>query len=181
MNSAKASALFLDRDGVLNELVWRDGRWVSPRTVDEFRLIDGVAAYKALAETLNLSLFVATNQPDISRGRMNRAELDGMLEIVHDALDPVEMLVCPHDDSDGCDCRKPKPGLLIRAAATHGLDLSRSWLVGDSSRDSEAARAAGCRFVGFESGANNFDDGINFPLCKTIDEVGRIISAADVG
>ena len=92
-------------------------------------------------------LIMATNQPDIARGRLTRAEADAMNGYLASKLplDAIEM--CTHDDSDNCDCRKPKPGLLLRAAARDAINLVQSFMVGDRYRDVEAGHEAGCRTI----------------------------------
>ncbi len=140
-------AVFLDRDGVLNRVVWRDGKPASPRSLAELEIAPEAAQALALLKALGFALYVVTNQPDVARGRMARSCLDQM----HDALGAVLPLdgiaVCAHDDIHACDCRKPKPGLLLTLAERHGIDLRRSWMVGDQDRDVACGRAAGCATV----------------------------------
>jgi len=137
-------AVFLDRDGVLNHLVARRGGGLfSPPTAAEFRLVDGVGAMVEGFKAAGYVVLVATNQPDIARGLMAPAELEDMHRRLMAAAAVDEILVCPHDDADGCSCRKPKPGLITQAAARLGLDLGKSYMVGDSAKDMGAAAAAG--------------------------------------
>ena len=136
-------AVFLDRDGVLTEAFVRDGVPSPPRTLAEFRVLPGVAEACSALRQAGFVLVVVTNQPDIARGTQARAELDKMNERLRSLLPLDEICVCPHDDADGCACRKPKPGMLLDAAGRLGLDLARSASVGDRWRDIEAARRAG--------------------------------------
>ncbi len=138
-------AVFLDRDGVLNRLVWRDGKPASPRTPEEFEVEPQAGPSLARLQAAGHLLFVVTNQPDIARGRMERAALDAMHARLAAALPLDAISACLHDDPDGCGCRKPEPGQLLALAERHGLDLSRSWMVGDQDRDVACGRAAGCR------------------------------------
>jgi D-glycero-D-manno-heptose 1,7-bisphosphate phosphatase len=142
-----APAIFLDRDGVLNAVVWRDGKPASPRDLDE--LVIEAEARPALARLAarGYRLFAVTNQPDVPRGKMTRAALERIHDALAAALPLEEIAACLHDNADGCACRKPKPGLILGLAARHDLDLSRSWMVGDQDRDVESAHAAGCRAV----------------------------------
>ena len=103
--------VFLDRDGVLNALVERDGKMVSPRLFQDFRILDGVSEAIQILRQQNYELVVVTNQPDISRGLMLQTELNQMTEAVLE-LGVHQVLICPHSDEDACLCRKPKPGLL---------------------------------------------------------------------
>jgi D-glycero-D-manno-heptose 1,7-bisphosphate phosphatase len=92
-------------------------------------------------------LIVVTNQPDVSRGTQERAEVEGMHAWLKSILPLDDFFVCYHDDSDGCDCRKPKPGLLLQAAERYAIELGSSFLIGDRWRDVDAGSAAGCRTV----------------------------------
>jgi len=140
-------AVFLDRDGVLNRIVWRDGKPASPRVPEEFEIEPQAAAALKALQAAGYALFVVTNQPDIARDRMSQSSLDAMHAHLCTAL-PVEAVsACLHDDADACDCRKPKPGQLLSLARRHGLDLSRSWMIGDQDRDIACGRAAGCATV----------------------------------
>lgn len=136
-------AVFLDRDGVLNEAFVRDGVPVPPRSLEEFRVLPGVAEACTELRRAGFVLVVVTNQPDIARGTQTRAEVDRMHERLHSLVPLDEVCVCPHDDRDACRCRKPRPGLLLDAAERLDLDLARSVSVGDRWRDVEAARRAG--------------------------------------
>lgn len=137
------AAVFLDRDGVLNASRVVDGVPVPPRAVADLQLLDGVVEACTALAGAGLALVVITNQPDVARGTLSRSEVDEMHRLLLDRLPLDAIVVCPHDDADGCTCRKPKPGMILDAAERLGLDLSRSVCVGDRWRDIEAARAAG--------------------------------------
>jgi len=153
-----ARAVFLDRDGVINELVYfpEIGIIDSPLNPDQFRLLPDVAkAIRALNE-LGFKVVVISNQPGIAKGKMNeklfeeiRLKMKRELESKGAHLD-AEYYCFHHPEAvkeeyrANCDCRKPKPGLLFRAASELGLDLSKSFCVGDSLTDVKAGKAAGC-------------------------------------
>ena len=140
-------AIFLDRDGVLNDVVWRDGKPASPRTVDELRIADGaVEAVRALKEAGYLT-FVVTNQPDVRRGKMSAEALDAIHAALVQSVPVDEVRACLHDNADLCDCRKPKAGMLLDLAARWDIDLANSWMVGDMDRDIACGRAAGSRTI----------------------------------
>ena len=145
--SGPRRAVFLDRDGVLNRCEVRDGKPVAPRRVEDFRLLPGVAAATRALKQAGYLLVVVTNQPDLAAGRVAAATVAAMHERLRRSLplDAIEM--CPHGARDACDCRKPKPGLLTRAARDLGISLSDSVLVGDRAGDIAAGRAAGCRTI----------------------------------
>jgi D-glycero-D-manno-heptose 1,7-bisphosphate phosphatase len=140
-------AVFLDRDGVLNEAFVRGGKVRSPDSIAEMAIVPD--APRALGELRRhgFRLILVTNQPDVARARITRQTVDAMNAHLASRvpLDAVE--VCPHDDADRCECRKPKPGMLLRAAERDGLALSQSFMIGDRDRDIEAGRRAGCRTV----------------------------------
>ena len=140
-------AVFLDRDGVLNEAFVRNGVPTPPQSVEDFRLLPGVAGACADLRRLGFVLVVVTNQPDIARGSQTRAEVDRMHHRLRSLVSLDEICVCPHDDSDACACRKPRPGMLLDAAERLDLDLTRSASIGDRWRDIEAARRAGVKAI----------------------------------
>lgn len=145
-------AVFLDRDGVLNEAVVRGGKPYSPASVDEVVISADAPAALASLRQHGYRLIMATNQPDIARKLMPRETVERINRFICDSLpiDAVEM--CEHDDSDNCECRKPRPGLLTRAARRDGIDLAQSFMIGDRWSDIEAGRSAGCRTVLIGSG-----------------------------
>lgn len=140
-------AVFLDRDGVLNDSIVRDGVPHPPANLDEVRHCPGVFDACDAFHGAGLVLVMVTNQPDIARGKTSRAAVDALNAAVCEPLGITHVRVCPHDDDDGCGCRKPKPGLLLGAAAELGLDLSASVMVGDRWRDIDAGAAAGTATV----------------------------------
>lgn len=137
-------AVFFDRDGVINPVVMRGDVVASPRTFDEFTLYDDVAEEMARLKAAGFRIIVVTNQPDIARGKMTVAELERMHALLRAQLPVDDIIVCPHDDSDRCQCRKPLAGMLLAAAEHDGLDVSCSYLIGDSWKDMGAAQRAGC-------------------------------------
>ena len=139
-------AVFLDRDGVLNEVVPRDGQPGSPRSVAELKLAADLSAVTRLTDA-GLLVFIITNQPDIARGHTTTAELERMMALLREHVHIDDYRVCPHQDADGCDCRKPRPGMLHDLARGWHVALDRSFVIGDMWRDVEAARAAGCTSV----------------------------------
>jgi len=142
-------AAFLDRDGVLNvrpaphEYVCR---------VDDFHWLPGAPAAVARVDHDGYLPIVVSNQRGVARGLLTR---DVLLEIerkIQSDLAPYDarvhdFLYCPHEPSDGCGCRKPRPGLLLEAAERHGIDLTESVMIGDSVDDIAAGRAAGCHTI----------------------------------
>jgi D-glycero-D-manno-heptose 1,7-bisphosphate phosphatase len=141
-------AIFFDRDGVLNLLV-SDGSATgrSPRTVDEFEMVNGAEDSVRLASQAGFLPIVITNQPEISRGDLSSEVLDE----IHSRLrarcpEVIDIYACPHTGSD-CNCRKPRSGLLEQAAFEHKIRLHDSWMIGDRWIDVSAGQIAGCRSV----------------------------------
>ena len=137
-------AVFLDRDGVINASVIRDGKPYPPASLEELKILPGVAsAIRALREA-GFAIVVATNQPDVATGIQLREVVEIMHSNLRNELLIDDIRVCYHIDADKCTCRKPKPGMLLAAAHDLEIDLSRSFMVGDRWRDIEAGKAAGC-------------------------------------
>ena len=136
------AAVFLDRDGVLNRAIVRDGKPYPPGSAAEAEVLPGVEEALARLQAGGYALVVVTNQPDVGRGRQTRAEVEAIHAKLGARLPIDEFRVCYHVDADGCACRKPAPGLLLQAPA---YDLRRSIIVGDRWRDIEAGRQAGLR------------------------------------
>lgn len=149
-------AVFLDRDGVLNRPVVGDGRPYPPATAEEFALYPDVAEGATRLKAANFLLVVVTNQPDVGRGTQQRATVEAIHRKLQAAIPEIDRIqVCYHAGErfgEACNCRKPKPGMLIRAAGDLGIDLSSSYLIGDRWRDVDCARAAGCRSVFIDHG-----------------------------
>jgi D-glycero-D-manno-heptose 1,7-bisphosphate phosphatase len=145
MSPALRRAVFLDRDGVINRAIIRDGMPASPRSISELEVLPGVAEALDEFRAAGFVQIVVTNQPDVARGWMARETLDAIHRVLLAQLPIEEIVVCIHDDADHCPCRKPRPGMLCEAAGRWGIDLSRSIMVGDRWRDISAGRAAGCR------------------------------------
>lgn len=137
-------AVFLDRDGVLNPLEHRDGRGRAPVSLEAFRLYPWAGSAVQRLRAAGCVCVVVTNQPEIATGELEPAVLEVMHERLRRETGVDAIYVCPHRDEDQCVCRKPKPGLLLRAARELNLDLAASFLVGDRWRDIGAGEAAGC-------------------------------------
>jgi len=145
-------AVFLDRDGVINESVVVDGKPYPPATLDAFRYIDGIEQAVAALRDAGYRIIVVTNQPDVATGKQERSVVDAMHAKLRSELGVDDVLACFHTDEHCCECRKPKPGMLIEAGKRWKIDFSRSYMVGDRWRDIEAGAAVGCRTVFIDYG-----------------------------
>lgn len=147
MSAAENRAIFFDRDGVINRAVVRNGKPYPPADLDELDIPESVPRLLRMVQEQGFLLIGVTNQPDVARGTQRREVVEAINAKILEILPLTEMLVCYHDDRDQCECRKPKPGLLLSAAAKYGVNLSASFVIGDRWRDVEAGRRAGCRTV----------------------------------
>ena len=148
---ARARAVFLDRDGVLNRALVHDGRPYPPATLEAFEILPGVPEAVRHLHDAGFLTIVVTNQPDVARGTQRREVVEAMNDRLLAAMPIAAILVC-YEDGDDCPRRKPNPGLLLEAAEAHAIDLSASYMVGDRWRDVEAGRRAGCRTVFIDRG-----------------------------
>ena len=181
----KRKAVFLDRDGVLSDLVDRGEncevkgkkvRHTAPWTYAEFRLKPGIGPILEGLRGAGFLAIVATNQPDLTYGLLAREDHERiMTDLRRLPLD--DIFVCPHGRNDGCACKKPKPGMLLRAAEKWNINLASSWMVGDTRSDVKAGGAAGCRTIlirgveaaGGETGNPEF-------VVSNLAEAARVIS-----
>ena len=147
-------AVFLDRDGVLNKLVPRGPQslLVAPRVASEFAFLPGVRPAVGRLRRCGLLVVVVTNQPEIARGRLSADELERMHLRLRSVIPVHAVYTCPHDDDDACYCRKPLPGLILRAVCDWQISLRDSFIIGDSWRDIEAGASAGCATVWIDYG-----------------------------
>lgn len=160
----KSRAVFVDRDGTLNDMVYDETHGVldSPRRPSQVRACKGAALFIKGAKRLGFKVVVVTNQPGIAKNTLTLSELGAVnrelaVQLRKEGARWDALEYCPHHPNGDkkrrakyvktCACRKPKPGLILRAAKSLGLDLGASWMVGDGLNDIQAGRAAGCRTV----------------------------------
>jgi len=140
-------AIFLDRDGVLNNAIIRDHLPYPPRELEELVIPKGVQSALNELKSAGFLLIGATNQPDAVRGKTTQESIILINNALMTQLPLDEIRVCYHDDSDHCHCRKPLPGLLLDAAKEYDIDLTQSYMIGDRWRDIEAGKNAGCKTI----------------------------------
>lgn len=172
-------AVFLDRDGVLNRAVARNGRPHPPATLDAFEILPGVPQALERLRAAGFLLIVVTNQPDVTTGVQDRAVVDAMHDMLRDELGLDDIRTCFHVDADGCACRKPRPGMLLAAARERNIDLARSIMVGDRWRDVAAGRAAGCRTVFIDNGWQERRPDAPDHTVGSLDEAAAVILSFD--
>jgi len=137
-------AVFLDRDGVINRALVRNGLPYPPSNLSELEILPGVHEALHLLHEAGFFLVAVTNQPDVARGVVTRETVEQINQYLKNNLPIDDFRTCFHDSGDACPCRKPLPGSLIESAKLHSIDLTKSFMVGDRWRDIEAGHAAGC-------------------------------------
>ena len=139
-------AIFFDRDGIINEVIMRDGAACSPRAASAFCFKPGICEAFQAAKDGGFLRIIVTNQPDVERGQIPRHEYEAMQTLVRKTLEPDGFEAC--EASSNADPRKkPNPGMLLDATAQLGVDLKNSWIVGDTWKDVQAGRSAGVRSI----------------------------------
>ncbi len=152
MTSSTNRAIFLDRDGVVNRAMVRDGRPYPPSGVDELEILPRVQEALRMFREEGFKIIIITNQPDGSRSPESRGVVEAIHQRMLKALPIDGVKVCYHTDDDRCPCRKPKPGMLHEAAREWSLDLGECYMVGDRWRDIEAGKNAGCKTILIDRG-----------------------------
>ena len=148
-------AVFLDRDGVLVREIVLDGIARAPLRLEDFLILDDAGEQVDRLHRAGFHCVVFTNQPEVSRGLLSPELLDDMHRRLSDVTAVDDILVCPHDDRDGCACRKPRPGMLLEAARRAEINLGDSFVVGDRWRDVDAGRSVGCYSILIERPYSN--------------------------
>ncbi len=140
-------AVFLDRDGVINQTIFRNGKARAPDHLHEFEFFPGVKEAVNLLKDAGYLTIVVTNQPDVARGWQTKEVVDSMNALVIRELGVDDLKVCFHDTGSGCECRKPRPGMLLTSAHEWDIDLALSYMIGDRMGDIEAGNSAGCTSI----------------------------------
>jgi D-glycero-D-manno-heptose 1,7-bisphosphate phosphatase len=140
-------AVFLDRDGVLNEPIIRNGKAYAPLSLEDFRLVVEAPVQVGRLRAAGLVCIVVTNQPEIASGELSPVVLEKMHRQLRERVGVDDIFVCVHNSNEGCSCHKPRPGMIKDAASRWDIDLGTSFMVGDRWRDIDAGRAAGCHTV----------------------------------
>jgi D-glycero-D-manno-heptose 1,7-bisphosphate phosphatase len=150
------AAVFLDRDGVINRVAIRNGMPHPPSHIEQFELYEDVPDGCARLKDANFLLVVITNQPDVGRGTQSREAVEAMNLKMQSALPLLDRIeICYHAGErygQPCGCRKPRPGLILRASAELSIDPKMSYVIGDRWRDVDCARAAGCHAIFIQRG-----------------------------
>jgi D-glycero-D-manno-heptose 1,7-bisphosphate phosphatase len=145
----KNKAIFLDRDGVINHVLYHEGvnKPSSPWKFEEFQLYNGVEKPLEELRKMGFLLLIISNQPDISKGKIEEGMTEKVNKIIFEKLPIQDILICPHEDRHNCNCRKPKPGMIIELSKKWNVDIGKSFLIGDRWKDIEAGENAGCTSI----------------------------------
>jgi D-glycero-D-manno-heptose 1,7-bisphosphate phosphatase len=172
-------AVFLDRDGVINRKP-PEGNYVT--RWEEFQFLPGVAEGISLLTQAGWSIIVISNQRCVALGLLTIAELEAIHRRMLDDLATAgakldAVYYCPHEKEPPCVCRKPSPGMILRAAEEHQIDLASSWLIGDSESDVEAGRRAGCKTVLIVEDPSRVSEGVGCLARSLLEASGKILHA----
>lgn len=148
----KNKAIFLDRDGVINKPLLKNGKPYPPRNLEQLELLPGVDEAMSKLKLYGYKLIVVTNQPDVARGTLFKDDVESINLFLIKRLGIDALFVCYHDDDDNCQCRKPLPGAILNAEKSMNIDLSRSYMIGDRWKDISAGRAAGVKTIFIDYG-----------------------------
>ena len=140
-------AIFLDRDGVINKTFIKNSLPISPPSFDLLEILPNIKESILRLKKLNFVCLVVTNQPDVSRGKIEKKTVIKMNNYLKDEIKLDDIFVCYHDDHDNRKCRKPKSGLLLDAGKKWNIDLKKSYMIGDRGKDIEAGRCIGCKTI----------------------------------
>ena len=140
-------AVFLDRDGVINKTIIIDGKSYAPRLLKDFKIFPKVKSDVKKLKNNGFKVFVITNQPDIGNKLLKKKTLNEMHSLLKTKVSIDKIYYCPHTRSDRCKCRKPKPGMIIKASNESNIYLKESYMVGDRKIDIDAGLKAGCKTI----------------------------------
>ncbi len=171
-------AAFLDRDGVINRKAPTEDEYIT--RWEEMQILPGVVEAIALLNRASFRVIVVSNQRCVAKGLLEASELDSMHQRMCRELAAMGAKIdgvyyCPHEEQPPCNCRKPEPGMLFVAAGEHQVDLSSSWMIGDSEKDVEAGRSAGCRTARILRTDISADANANVLARSLVEAVHRIL------
>jgi D-glycero-D-manno-heptose 1,7-bisphosphate phosphatase len=155
-------AIFLDRDGVINAVKLTDGKPHPPKDINELILLPNVGKALEILKRAGYLLIVISNQPDVARGKIKVETVDDINQFLKELLLIDDIFTCYHDDDENCNCRKPKPGNILKAAKQYNINTKNSFMIGDRWRDIEAGKNSGCKtcFIEYnyqEKSPKNYD------------------------
>ena len=169
------SAIFLDRDGVVNYPVIRENKPYAPLSLDELEIISEIKNVIHVFKQKKFKIFIITNQPDVARGKVKKEVIEDINNFIKSKLSIDEIFTCYHDDQDECECRKPKPGAFFVLAKKYDIDITRSIMVGDRAKDIEAAKNANIPSIFIDYGYNEMKPTEQKYTIKSVTELLRCL------
>ena len=170
-------AIFLDRDGVINEAIVVDNKPYPPNTIDDVYIFPEMKDMLRMFNKMGYINIIITNQPDVAKGKQTRENVEAINNIIKWNLSIDDVFTCYHSDEDNCNCRKPKIGSFLMAKEKYNLDLRKSWMIGDRWSDIEAGYAAGCSTIFIDRGYKEKQSFRNDFCVVDIKEIMEIINA----
>lgn len=167
--------VFWDRDGTINYPIIIDGKSHPPDCVEHLQLVFGIRQLMDKICKMGYLNIVVTNQPDYARGLQTKEEIEKINNAIVEYLPLDGLFVCYHDNSDNCECRKPKPGMLLKAKEKYDIDFSHSWLIGDFPSDVKAGKAVGCKTIFIEGNYKEILTEQPDYIVKSIEKIEDII------
>jgi D-glycero-D-manno-heptose 1,7-bisphosphate phosphatase len=178
MVSGGRPAVFLDRDGVLNRAIVRNGRPYPPANLSQLEILPGVPEALIRLRSAGFLNLVVTNQPDVATGKTTRSIVEDIHAHLRESLALDAIYACYCTEGPGCDCYKPRPGMLIEAATEWGVDPHKSFMIGDRWRDVGAGRAAGCRTIFIDYSYDERRPDAPDYLVQSLSEAADVVLAA---
>lgn len=166
-------AVFLDRDGVLCRTFVRNGKSYAPRKLKDFILMPNSHQSVDNLKKAGFIVIVVTNQPDIGNGLVSLSIVESMHKKLFDKTKVDDIFVCAHSQNEGCNCRKPNPGMLLAAAKKHKIDLGKSYMIGDRASDIVAGQRAGCKSIFID---RNYAEGLPSYPEATVQSLQKAVS-----
>lgn len=166
-------AVFLDRDGIINKSIIKNGKPYPPQGIEDFEWTDGIKQALESLKKEGFILIVFTNQPDVSRGTQSVEQVEKFHRYIKSQLPIDKIYACYHENLDNCECRKPKPGMILTGQAEYDIELSQSYAVGDRWRDIDAGNASGCQTIFLDYG---YDEELRSQPDFVIKEIKELLS-----
>jgi D-glycero-D-manno-heptose 1,7-bisphosphate phosphatase len=160
MTAITKKAIFIERDGILNLPRVLNQHQITPTTLARLKINHLAQPVLKQLKAAGFLLIATTNQPGLTDGSVSRLELDRMHDLLQHCFQLDDIMVCPHEESEGCSCRKPQPGLFTEAAFKWGINLEQSFVVSDKWQDARAAHTVGCFSMMIQSswiGSGHYD------------------------
>lgn len=173
----KKPAVFLDRDGVINIPIFKNGRSYAPLSMDNIHFFPGVSKAIERLKAAGYFIAVVTNQPDVGHGKISLKEAEAINEYIRSQFNIHALKACYHKQTDDCSCRKPKPGMIEQLIQEHNLSRDTSFMVGDRLSDIKAGTAAKLSAIFIDLG---YDESVEPKPSDIYPRVNSLLEATDI-